>query len=415
MYKTSRLLLILSLILSPAFILADNLKELLSYALNNNNIVISKSLVQKAMAKNVQATKNSYFPTLNLGASYTRFDNRSPYRPGDVYSSKIAIKFNMYDGGRRINIIKQQLRQAKSLKFTTLAYKENLQLLIIKEYFKIKNLQASLYALKQKSVDLSVELKREKRFYSVGIATYSNIDSIKATYSNNKYQINVLIYKIQTAKQSLFLDVGKKINKLQNSVILPPKNITVATNNEIRSLNNSVLAKSYQANSLMSVYKPKITITDTYTLNKYGRTDAYHPAGQTNQNILLVNFDMILFDDGVVKTQKEALLLQQFALKYQIKQAKKIQNINVKLAILNIKMAKIQILSLMDALKSAKSAYKIVKRKYDVGNLDYIAYLNALDTKINTYARYKEALNNLQVSYAKYYYYTNQNIRKYLR
>lgn len=415
MYKAYRLLLVFSFILLPTFVFADNLKELLLYALKNNNIVMSKNLIQKAMVKNVQATKSSYFPTFDLGASYTRFDSRSPYRPGDIYGSKISMKLNVYDGGQRTNTLKRQLKQAKSLKFTTLAYKANLQLSIIKNYFQIKSLQAVLYALKEKNIDLSIELKREKRFYLVGMATYSDIDSIKAAYSNNKYQISVLIYKIQVIKQSLVLEIGKKINKLQNSIILEPKNIKMIVNNKIHSLKNSFLAISYQANSLMSVYKPKISILDTYNLNGYGRFDAYHPAGQTNQNTLLVSFDMILFDNGVVKKQKEALLLQQDALKYQIKQDKKIQNINVKLASLNIKMAKMQIISLANALKAANSAYKIVKRKYHVGALDYVTYLNALNTKINAYAKYKEALNNLQISYANYYFYTNQDIRKYIK
>ena len=42
-------------------------------------------------------------------------------------------------------------------------------------------------------------------------------------------------------------------------------------------------------------------------------------------------------------------------------------------------------------------------------------YLDALSVKTDALAQYKTALNNIQVAYATYYLYTNNEIREYVK
>lgn len=415
MINTRKILFISIFILLPSFLLADNLKELLVYAMHNNNIVLSDVYKQKAMVKNAESTKSSLFPTLYLGGTYTRFDQRSPYRPGDVYTGSLTANYIVYDGSKRSSTIKQQLQQAKSLKFDTLAQKKQLQLIIVKYYYNIKSLMATKKAYEEANKDLKAELSREKKFYSIGTVTYNNVQSIQAALSNNLYQISSINYQILQAKKILSLQIGKNITKLQSSIIEPPKNIQSTPNDTIKALQSSAKALQYQAQAVDSAYKPTISITDTYSLNGYGRYDQFHPKGQTNQNELLVDVNFLLFDNGSVEKQEDALLLQKMALQYQIAQKKKTQNINVELALFNIKTIKHQILSSKNALLSAEGAYNIVAKQYQVGSVDYVTYLNALSVKTTAESQYQQALNNLQIAYANYYFQSNKNIQEYIK
>ncbi len=415
MANIKKILPMLIFILLPSFLLADNLKDLLVYAMHNNNVILSDIFGQKAMLKNVASAKSSLFPTIHLGGKYTRLDQRSPYRPGDVYTGSITAKYTAYDGSKRKSTIAQQLQQAKSLKFDTLAQKKQLQLTIVKYYYQIKSLAATKKAYEEACKDLKAELQREKKLYKIGMVTYNNVQSMQAALSNDIYQISSTNYQIVRTRKMLSLQIGKNVTKLQSSVIKPPKNIQATPNNTIKALQSSAKALSYQAKSIDSAYKPTVNITDTYSLNGYGRYDAYHPEGQTNQNQLLIDINFLIFDDGAVQQQKDAILLQKSALQYQIVQAKKTQSINVELARLNIQTIKHQIISSKNALMSAQGAYNIVTKKYQVGSVDYVTYLDALSVKTTAESQYKQALNNLQIAYANYYFQTNKNIQEYIK
>ena len=129
----------------------------------------------------------------------------------------------------------------------------------------------------------------------------------------------------------------------------------------------------------------------------------------------MLTFSMRLYDNSSIKTQKESVILQKRALEKSIEQAKDIQETNIKLAVLKINTARVQIKSAKNTLESASSAYEAILQKYKAGIVDNIAYLDALSTKTNAQAQYEQALNNLQVSYANYYYYANKNIKEHIK
>jgi outer membrane protein len=416
MYKRGGLpVVVITLMAVSTIVSADSLKELLKYATHHNNIVISKTLEHKSQLKEVESARSSYFPTFDIGATYKRLDERSPYSPGDIYTGYAQVGFAIYDGSKRSNLIKQQSATARSLQYTTSAYKKNLQLSVVEAFFQIKTLEAELTALNEADKQLAAELRREKKFFQVGSVTKDNVESLQAAYSNNHYQISDLKYQIESAKEQLTLLVGKKITDMSDATIVPPSTLKFEVNDSIKSLQSSSKALVYQANGKESVYMPNINLTDTYSINGYGRYDATHPKGQTNQNILLLSLNLRLFDYGEMRKQKEAIMLQKMALEHQIDQDMQTQNIHVRLAFSKIKMIKTQIQSAQSALKSAQSAFETISQKYEVGSVDHVTYLNALTVKTNALWQYQTALNNLQVAYAAYYFYTNNNIQEYVK
>ncbi|MGB5867297.1 MAG: TolC family protein [Arcobacteraceae bacterium] len=399
----------------PAFLCADNLKSLLEYATTNNSMVVSKSLTQESKKLDLQSTKSGYFPTLDIGGSYQNLNQKSANTPGEIYTGFASIGVDLYDGGQKSNTIKQNEALLKSANFTTSAYQKELQLSIVQDFYNIKSIEASLEALNEKQIQLHAELERVKKFYEVGSTTKDDVDKLQAAYSNNIYQIDTTKYQILSLKRLFSIKIGKKVDTFEDSTIQSPQNIDKEISDNIKALQHNSNSLLHSANSIDSVYYPKLRLEDTYSMYDYDRTDATHPDGLDNQNKLLLTLNIRLFDNGATQKQRESLLIQKKALDKEIEQLEQIQDINVELALSKIETTKAQIVSAKSSLDSAISAYETISEKYRVGTIDNIAYLDALTVKTNAKAQYKTALNNLQIAYSTYYFYTNKNIQEFTK
>lgn len=402
-------------LLMPALICAEDLKSLLEFATDNNNIVVAKTLREEAKLKDIESSQSGYYPTIDIGGYGQSLNSKSSNLPGDTYSGYAKIGVDLYDGGQRASTINEDKAYYESAKYDTSSYKKNLQLLIVQDFYAIKSAEAGLKALEEKQNLLSADVARIKNFYEVGKATSDEIDKFKAAFSNNGYQIDALKFQLISLKQLLGSKIGRKITILDDSTISEPQNLKKELNDEIQALSASASALTHTAHALNSAYMPQIRLEDTYSLFEYDRFDATSPKGLNNQNQLMLTFNIRLFDKGMVSKQKESIFIQQKALESEIKQSTEIQDINVDLSVSKINTTKSQILSAKSSLNAAISAYEAIAKKYELGVIDNIAYLDALTVKTSAQAQYQEAQNNLQIAYASYYYYVNKNIKEYTK
>ena len=405
----------LLLLAIPVFIYAESLKSLLDFATINNKMAISNDLKEMARQKDVESSKSEYYPTIDAGALYSRDDDRSYNMPGDTYSGYAKITLDLYNGGETKNTIKQNKELSLSAKYTSLSYKKNLQLSITEDYYNIKSDKATLNALKDKEVQLLAELDRIEKFFAVGSATIDEIDRLKAEYSDNLYQIDQIKYQIISFKRLLSIKIGKRVNSIEEDFLEEPKDITKEVSDSILALKSNALALTYSANVISSAYMPQVKIEDTFSIYGYERYDATHPEGMDDQNKLMLTLNMRLFDMGTISKQKESILLEEKALQSEVEYAKNEQDVNVELAMLRIGTTKALIKSAKSSVESAESAYKTISEKYEAGSVNNVAYLDALSVRTNAKSQYERALNNLQISYATYYYHTNKNIKEYIK
>lgn len=404
----------LLLLIIPFIINADGLKSLLDYATANNKIVLSKNLSEQAKLKDIESSKSAYYPTIDVGAYYQRLDDTTQFAPGDTYSAYAKVGLDLYDGGKKSSTIEQNKALHKSSKYAASSYKKSLQLEIVEDFYATKSAQATLDALKDKEIQLQADLERIQKFYDVGSVTIDEIDRLKAEYSANIYKIDQIKYQIVSLKKLLNLKVGKKIQSLDNSQIKVPKEINRETSDDILVLQANASSINFSADVVNSAYYPQLRVEDTYSLYSYERESTL-VENLDNQNKLMLTLNLKLFDMGTLSKQKESLLIQKEALQKEIEQAQDEQEINIELALLKIDTTKAQILSAKSSLESASSAYETIAMKYSAGVVDNVSYLDALSTKTNAKAQYEEALNNLQIAYATYYYYTNQDIKEYIK
>ncbi|MFT7003202.1 MAG: outer membrane protein [Sulfurimonas sp.] len=406
----------LLLLVIPVFIYAESLKSLLDFATTNNKMVVSKNLTHMANEKSVESAQSDYYPTVDVGAYYDNLDNERTYSyPGDTFSGYATVSMDLYDGGKKSSTIKQNRELSTSSKYSSEAYKKSLQLSITQDYFNIKSNQSTLNALKDKELQLLAELDRVKKFFDVGSATIDEIDRLKAEYSDNLYQIDQIKYQIVSLKQLLSIKIGKNVYEIDNSVIDVPESIDKEKSDSILALQASANSLKHTANIISSSNMPKISVEDTFSLYAYGDYDSTHDKNKDSQNEFLVTLSMRIFDFGYISKQKESVMLKQKALQSEVEYALNEQDINIKLSTLKIETTKAQIKSAKSTLESSLSAYKSILDKYSVGAVDNVTYLDALTVRTNAKAQYETALNNLQIAYATYYYYTNKNIKEYIK
>lgn len=405
----------LLLLAAPLFVYGDNLKELLNFATTHNDLVIAKNYVQDSKAKEVDSKKSAYFPTIDIGGFYKRDDAPSPFQAGDVYSGFAKVGLDIYDGGKKSSQVEQSRFSLSSSKYDKEAYKKSLSLQITEDFFTIKSLQASLNAREEANKSLEAQLKRIRRFFEAKMATQDDIDRVQADYDTNVYNMESIKFQILSKKSQLELKVGKKIATLESSSFLKNSAQDYKTLDSTQALMAQKSAAKKGANAIDSFYYPQIRVEDTYSLYGYERIDpaltTLNASPLDKQNTLLLTLNLRLFDYGNLAKTKEAVLLSAQALNAEILYQTKEQKVQYELSKARIQTAKARIKSALSAMKAARSAFKTIEKKYNAGIVDYIVYLETLTKKTNAKALYESSLNDLEIAYARLYYYEAKDLR----
>jgi len=406
------------LLVVPVFIYAESLQSLIEYANGKNQLIVSSKLLQISKSKELEAQKSAYYPTIDVGLLYQRLDDRSPFMPGDIYSGYAKVGFDIYDGGRKSSLVEQKNHELKSSKYETLAMKKNLSLQIVQDFYNIKNLEASLMAFKEAEKSLDTQLNRVKKFYEVKVATQDDVDRLQSAYDTNIYDIESIKFKIVSLKYSLSLKVTKDIDLLDDSSF---KKFTQEDEkfydfmDSTKSLMAQIDSVKSAAESIDSIYYPNIKLEDTYSLYGYDRTDLLHPEGPDSQNKIILSLNMRLFDKGAVKNTQQVMMINSQAMAQQVAYKNNEQVMQYDLSKHRIQTSKLKIKSALSALVAATSAFKTVEKKYNVGLVDNVAYLDALTVQTRAKALYTKSLNDLEVAYAMYYYYSGKNLEEFLQ
>ncbi|MEA3331440.1 MAG: TolC family protein [Campylobacterota bacterium] len=405
----------LLILIIPIFIYAESLKSLLDFSTQHSDLVVSKTLTQKAKSISVEAKKSAYYPTIDIGAFYQTLQERTPMQAGDVYSGYAKIGFEIYDGGKKSALLCQSENEHKASSFDLGATKKSLSLQIVQDFFNIKSLKASLKSRDEAKNSLQEQLVRMERFFLAKVATKDDVDRLQAAYDTNIYEMESIKLQILSLKKSLELKVGKTIISFDDSKFKEFKEHKIKTMDSVKSLIAKRDALVSGAESVDSLYYPQIKIEDTYSVYGYERVDAMHPKGVDNQNKLMLSLNLRLFDKGSVAKSKETLMIDSQALNAQLFFSKKEQQMQYELALSRIQTSRIKIKSAKSALVSASSAFKTISKKYDAGIVDNVVYLDALSSQTRAKALYETSLNDLEVAFASYYYYAGKNIEEFLK
>jgi outer membrane protein len=401
----------------PLFLYGESLQTLLEHASNHNELVVSKSISKDAKQSELKSSESNYFPTVDIGGFYQRLDDANPMSPGTTYSGYAKVGVDIYNGGATKYAIEQKEDELRASGFVYEATKKNVALSIVQDFYNYKTLEANLLALQDESKAVKAQLNRMQSFYEAKLATSDDVDRLQSAYDKNIYDIESMKFQLLSLKKSLELKVGKKIDTLDNSSFtkLEDKNTQELDSiKALRAQKSSIINKS---ETIDSYYYPQIRVEDTYSF--YGYMDEPVTPGFTielpdQQNKIMATINMRIFDFGAIGEAKEAVQLNAKALSQEIIYQNKEQKMNQELALSRIETAKLNIKSATSALKAADSALKSITEKYNNGIVDNVVYLDALSMQTESKSRYEASLNNLEISYALYYYYNGKKLEEFL-
>ena len=399
----------------PALIYGDTLGSLLSLVGEDNKLAQAQGLIKSSKQKELAAQESSYYPTVDLGAYYQSLHERSPMMPGDVYSGYAKIGFDIYDGGKRSSLVSQKRSEFEGSGYDESELKKSLALQVVQDFFTIKSLESTQKAREEAGVALMSQLDRMRAFFDAKLATIDEVDKLRAAYDTNNYNIEAIKLDILRTKRALELKLSKKIESLEPSNFKEIRQGEMQTIDAIKSLEASKDALKSLAESIDSYYYPQIRIEDTFNYYGYNNTDKAHPEGIDAQNKIMLSANFRLYDGGLLAQNKQALELNAKALEKQIEYKNDEQKMLHELSIARITTEKIKIQSAKSALHAAQSTYETIEQKYKAGIVDNVAYLDALASKTSAKALYEASLNDLEIAYAFYYYYSGKNIEEFLQ
>lgn len=405
----------LFLIALPLFLYGESLKSLLDYSVENNELVVSKSITKEAKKSELTSSESNYYPTVDVGAFYQRYDEASEIMPGTTYSAYATVGLDVYSGGKKSYAQKQKRDEHRASQFDFEATKKSTKLAIVQDFYNLKNLEASLSALKESLNAVKAQLDRMKQFYDAELATSDDVDRLQSAYDKNVYIIDSTSFEIYSLEKSLELKIGKKVDSFDDSTfkkLVDDSSYELDIIKSLRATKSSVLNASQ---TIDSYYYPQIRVEDTYSFYGYQDEPTAFPVEQVDkQNKIMATLNMRLVDFGAIGEAKEAVRLQADALGQQILYQTKEQKMNQELSLKRIETARLNINSSRSALKASKSALKTITEKYNAGIVDNVVYLDALSVNTESKSSYESSLNNLEMSYALYYFYNGKNLEEFL-
>lgn len=399
----------------PILLYSQTLQELFQSADASNGLIHAQKEQLQAKGHELESAKAAYVPTLDVGALYQRYDERSNFMPGSTYGAYARLGLSIYDGGAKSSAVTQKSSEQKSQQYSLEAKRQELYLAIAQNFFTLRSLHASLEAYEQSQKLLEAQLERVKAFLDARVATEDEVDRLQAAFDTNLYEIESLRLEIIRVQKSLELRSGLALSDTPSSRFIAPSDLEGSELDSIQALRLQADAMREAAESIESHYYPNISLEDTYSFYGYSDYDATHPKGVDNQNKLLVTMNIRLFDYGVLDEQSQAVRLGAKALQSQADYYAQEQQMQRSLSIQRIKASELKIKSAQSALRAASSALESITKKFSAGIVDNVAFLDALAAQTRAKALYESSLNELQIAYALYYYFHAKNIEEYLQ
>ncbi|MBT8348271.1 MAG: TolC family protein [Sulfurovum sp.] len=406
----------------PIYVFAQSygLSTLVENANKENGLIKAKNINIKSKQLEVESAKSAYWPTVDIGGSYSELSPNSLVSPGKTSTAYASISMDLYDGGRKSALINAKRYEEDAASFEKAAFEKSITLDIVRHYYNIKKYKATLHALQERSSELKEQIKRVKKFKASGLATQEEVDKLQAVFDSNNYSMANTRLALVTSEDNLELLTGLPVKNLKDNRLREPKNIEFEVFENIKMLEANSKAISEQANAIDAGYMPQVNVSDTY--NKSSFDDTVSMPGFSSddllvdsQNKVMLSVNMRLFDNGRMDKESEAVRYKKLALDSEISYAEREQEMNFHLSAKNLETLRSKKKSAKSALLAAKSTYDALKEKFEVGLVDNIAFLDALTQKTLEQSRYKETLYDYEISKSIYYYYAGKDPKEFIQ
>jgi len=397
----------------PLILLGQNLDELVELSLKNQ-LINSYEYDTDSIKKEYESVKSSYYPKLDVSATYSNTNEETPSVPNDGIRSSASINFVLYDGNKRSNTFSKYRSNIKSSQESLNSSKNQIALDVSSYYFNYLALLAQKEA-KLKQIDqLKAQEERLSKFLAVGSTTKDEVEKIISRVESENVNLHSIELDLQTILSNLEYITGKKISISEGSMIKDYQVTQDSQRADIKALEYDVKAQFDNAKVEKSGYLPTITLDNTYTDYDYNYDNSAYESIE-DQNIFSVNMKWNLFSFGETKNRYEAQYKKYLSLKSRYEYERNRANTDLQLAQRAFNIAKLKVKSANASLKAATSAYEVIKSKYENGLIENVAYLEALSEKYDAMSLLEFAKYDLEIKKANIIYHSGENLKDYIR
>ncbi|WP_417325806.1 TolC family protein [Halarcobacter sp.] len=397
----------------PLILLGQNLDELVELSLKNQ-LINSYEYDTDSIKKEYESVKSSYYPKLDVSATYSNTNEETPSVPNDGIRSSASINFVLYDGNKRSNTFSRYRSNIKSSQESLNSSKNQIALDVSSYYFNYLALLAQKEA-KLKQIDqLKAQEERLSKFLAVGSTTKDEVEKIISRVESENVNLHSIELDLQTILSNLEYITGKKISISEGSMIKDYQVKQDSQRADIKALEYDVKAQFDNAKVEKSGYLPTITLDNTYTDYDYNYDNSAYESIE-DQNIFSVNMKWNLFSFGETKNRYEAQYKKYLSLKSRYEYERNRANTDLQLAQRAFNIAKLKVKSANASLKAATSAYEVIKSKYENGLIENVAYLEALSEKYDAMSLLEFAKYDLEIKKANIIYHSGENLKDYIR
>lgn len=398
----------------PLILLGQTLDELVSLSLENQ-LINSYNYDTQSIEKEYDSLKSSYYPSLDIGASYAHANKEMSSIPKNGLTTQASLNFTVYDGNKRGNSFKKYENSVKSSKNSLDSYKNQISLDVTSYYYTYLSLLAKKEA-KIKEIDqLKAQEKRLSRFLKVGSATKDEVEKIISRVESENVNLHQIELELQTILFNLEYITGKKVSISEGSYIKDIHNISSSNRADIKALEYQVKAQLNNANIEKSDYLPTVTLNNTYSDYEFNYSDSTNDEYLENQNILSLNMKWNIFSFGETKNKYESQYKKYLSLKSKYEYEKNKANTALNLAKKAYEIAKLQVEASKASLKAAISAYEVIESKYENGLIENVAYLESLSEKYDAISQLEYAKYDLELKKANIIYHSGKNLKDYIK
>ena len=376
-----------------------NLQTCIDYALEHNITIRRNRISAESTEEDVKTAKAEWLPGLS-GSVSQRVVNRPNTTNGTIISGDnittsqsktsyngsygIDANWTLFNGGSRVNTIKQQKLNNRIAQLAVTESENSIQENIIQLYMQI------LYADEAVKVNRSTlevsqaEYERAKQLYDAGSLSIADVAQLEAQVSNDNYQVvtseaTLQDYKLQL-KQLLELDGMYEMNldipQLDNSDVLHPLpqkediyRMALALRPEIESGKLNIEAADLGIKVARAGYIPSISLTAGIgSTNANGNDFTFSEQVKQNwNNSLGVTLSIPIFDRRQTKSQVNKAKLQKQTSQLDLLDQQKELYRTIESYWLDAYSAQKQYEAAVQQVNSTQTSYNLVSEQFNLG------------------------------------------------
>ena len=399
-----------------------NLQTCIDYALQNNITIRRNRISAQSTQEDVKTAKADLFPSLNASVSQ-RVVNRPNTTNGTIISgdnittsqSKTSYNGSLYNGGKRLNTIKQQQLNQRIADLAVAESENSIEESIMQVYVQILY-AAEAVKINEATLEVSqAQYERGKQLFEAGSIAQSDLAQLDAQVSSDNYQLvtsqaTLQDYKLQL-KQLLELDGSEEMNldmtmPDDTQVLTPlPNKVDVyrtalLMRPEIESGKLDVEASDLNIKIARSGYLPTISLSAGIgSTNANGNDFTFTEQIKQNwNNSLGLSLSIPLYDRRQTKSSVNKAKLQKQTSELDLLDKQKTLYKTIENLWLDANSAQQQYVAASKKLESTQTSYDLVSEQFNLGMKNTVELLTEKNNLLNAQqemlqAKYMALLN----------------------